>query len=257
MAIRDRDRKVLWSRAGNCCSLCRTLLVREGEVGRGLTVIGEECHIVSPAPGGPRAGVPVKELDGYANLVLLCPNDHRLIDTLVADYPVERLQSIKRAHEEWVSSKISASDGPTPLTILRAEPAALHLLPTAQDVLNVATSAEESSLDHEELRNQDDVDTVAGFLQYVHDTAEIWDDLEPADRIRATFDLDRELESLKAAGWLVFGARARGKLRGGVLGADTDWETAYLRLVRTDSPDIVRLGSDADPNRETPNALRP
>jgi hypothetical protein len=114
--------------------MCRAVLVRESAAGNGLTVIGDECHIVSPVPGGPRAGIPLDDLDGYDNLVLLCPNDHRLIDTLVADYPRDRVLAIKRAHEDWVRTTLAASDGLSPLTILRARPTALRLLGTAQDL---------------------------------------------------------------------------------------------------------------------------
>ena len=241
MTIRDRARKILWSRAGNCCSICRTILVREGEIGKGLPVIGEECHVVSPATSGPRAGASVDDLDAYGNLILLCPNDHRLVDTLVADYPVERLQEIKRLHEDWVRRSLAASDGPPAMTIVRATPAALRAIDSASDLLNVVVGAEESSLDHEEIESEDELDLVAGFLQGVHDFSEIWEDLEPGARIRATFDLGREMKSLKQRGWVVFGARAHGKLRGGVSPVDTAWDSAYVRLVRTNSRNIVRL----------------
>lgn len=221
--------------------MCRAVLVRDGAVGNGLTVIGDECHIVSPVPTGPRGAIPVDDLDGYDNLILLCPNDHRLIDSLVDEYPRDRLLAIRREHEDWVKTTLAASDGLSPLTILRATPVALHYLGTAKDLLNVAVSAEESSLDHEAINTEEEVDLIAGFLQLVHDYAEVWDDYEPAFRIRTTFELDREITRLKDLGWLVFGARARGKLRGGKSGGDTTWDTAYLRLVRADSPDIIRF----------------
>ncbi len=233
--------------------MCRTTLVREGEVGGGLTVIGDECHIVSPIAAGPRGAFPIGDVDGYDNLILLCPNDHRLIDSLVDDYPRERVLAVKHAHEDWVRTKLAASDGLSPLTILRAEPAALRYLGTAREVLNVAVSAEESSLDHEDIETEGELDLVAGFLQLVHDHAEMWDDYEPALRVRATFELDKEIKRLKDVGWLVFGARARGRLQGGKSGGDTDWDTAYLRLVRVESSDIVRFDI-ADLRRGTEDA---
>jgi hypothetical protein len=248
VAIRDRDRKVLWSRAGNRCSICRTILVREGEVGEGLTVIGEECHIVSRAGTGPRAANSVEDIDRYDNLTLLCPNDHRLVDTLVNDYPVDRLRAIKSSHEQWVRTSLERSNGLSPLTIVRGEPAALRYLATAKELLNVVVSAEESSLDHENIASEDELELIAGFLQLVHDDAEVWDDYEPADRIRTTFELDREIKSLEEHGWHVFGERVRGRLRGGVSGSDTDWDTAYVRLVRADSPTIIRLDLAKGPN---------
>lgn len=220
--------------------------MREGEVGDGLTVIGEECHIVSPTTTGPRAGAHVDDIDRYDNLILLCPNDHRLVDTLVDDYPPDRLRSVKRSHEEWVRKTLATSDGLSPLTILRARPTALQYLGTAKELLDVAASAEESSLDYEPVETEDELDLVASFLQLVHDHAEMWDDYEPASRIRTTFELGREMKALRDQGWLIFGARARGKLRGGMSRGDTDWDTAYLRLVRAGSPDIVRVDVSAD-----------
>ncbi len=76
---------------------------------------------------------------------------------------------------------------------------------------------------------------MAGFLQLVHDHAGMWDDYEPALRVRATFELEQEIKRLKDVGWLVFGARARGRLRGEKSGGDTDWDTAYLRAHSTES----------------------
>jgi hypothetical protein len=222
------------------------VLVREGEVGDGLTIIGEECHIVSPATTGPRAGTHVNDLDGYDNLILLCPNDHRLVDTLVDDYPPDRLRSVKHSHEEWVRKTLATSNDPSPLTILRGQPAMLRYLRTAKELLDVAASAEESSLDYESVETEDELDLVAGFLQLVHDYAETWDDYEPASRARATFELDREIKALAEQGWLVFGARARGRLRGGISRGDSDWDTAYLRLVRAGNPETVRVDVATD-----------
>lgn len=218
--------------------------------------IRDECHMVSPVPTGPRGAIPLDDLDGYDNLILLCPNDHRLIDTLVDEYLRNRLLVIKREHEAWVRTTLAASDGLSPLTIVRATPVALQYLGTAKELLNVAVSAEESSLDHDEIDTEEGVDLVAGFLQVVHDNAEVWDEYEPAFRIRTTFQLDREIKRLKDLGWVVFGARARGKLRGQKSGADTTWDTAYLCLVRADRPDIVRfdLADAAGGNRQSTEA---
>lgn len=187
VAIRDRDRKILWSRAGNCCSICRTLLVQEIGVGGPLTVIGEECHMVSPATAGPRAGDPVDDVDGFSNLLLLCPNDHRLIDTLERDYPVDRIRRIKRDHEEWVRTALQNLAGVAAITIARGQPAYLLYLGPASDVLNVASSAHESDLDYEPLTSEGDVELVGGLLQLLHDYAEMWDEFEPASRVRYSY----------------------------------------------------------------------
>ena len=46
------------------------------------SVVGDECHIVSGKPNGPRYGptFPVDELDSFSNLILLCRVHHKMID---------------------------------------------------------------------------------------------------------------------------------------------------------------------------------
>jgi hypothetical protein len=41
-----------------------------------------------------------------ANLLLLCGNHHKLVDTSVSDFSVDRLLEIKQAHEDWVKNSL-------------------------------------------------------------------------------------------------------------------------------------------------------
>lgn len=101
--------------------------------------------------------------------------------------------------------------------------------------------AEESSLDHEDLLTQEEVDLVGGFLQSLFDTAEMWDEFEPAWRTQITFDLGQQLKALRDHGWRIFAARSTGSLVGGVLDSPTTWVTAYVHVVRKDSSAIVSI----------------
>ena len=47
MAINDKTRKVLWGRSGNRCAICRRELVLDATTVDDVSVVGEECHIVS------------------------------------------------------------------------------------------------------------------------------------------------------------------------------------------------------------------
>lgn len=107
MGITSRTRKLLWGRSGDCCAICRRpLSERSATTGRRV-VVGEECHIVSRKPDGPRGSCPLPpDCDGYDNLILLCPIDHKIIDELEAEYPPEDLRRIKRAHEEWAEARL-------------------------------------------------------------------------------------------------------------------------------------------------------
>jgi hypothetical protein len=100
MAISAQTRKILWITAGGRCALCRDLLTTSD----GLSVFGEEAHIVARSPGGPRAGE-VADLDGYDNLILMCSKHHKLIDDQEGIYTVETLRQMKVAHSMWVKTQ--------------------------------------------------------------------------------------------------------------------------------------------------------
>src|SRR4051794_8513285 len=103
VAITTQIRKALWARSGNRCAICTTQLALAPTSGR-ATLVGQECHIVARSPGGPRAGLPVADIDGIDNLLLLCATCHRLVDDQPEHYTVDRLREIKRGHEAGVEA---------------------------------------------------------------------------------------------------------------------------------------------------------
>ena len=108
MPISDRDRKLLWARAGGTCTLCKGHLTEDAKGGDKDVVFGEEAHIVSEQPNGPRfRPMPRKEVDSYTNLLLLCASDHKIVDEQVTYYTEQRLHTLKQEHEEWVKDRIS------------------------------------------------------------------------------------------------------------------------------------------------------
>lgn len=77
MSISVRDRKLLWANSGNRCATCDTELIDKYN-----NIIGEEAHIISSKPNGPRGNTLIaqSEIDSYENLILLCPNHHTEIE---------------------------------------------------------------------------------------------------------------------------------------------------------------------------------
>jgi len=73
-----------------------------------VCVIGEMGHIAASSNAGPRAKVDldVRARDKYKNLILLCRNCHRKVDTLKRSYSDERLLEIKASHEAWVRTAL-------------------------------------------------------------------------------------------------------------------------------------------------------
>jgi hypothetical protein len=102
--------KLLWGRAAGRCAMadCRVeLFVTEGDYDP-VCVIGEMGHIAASSNAGPRAHLELdmRARDSYENLILLCRNCHRKVDTLKLSYPRERLLEIKANHEAWVRTAL-------------------------------------------------------------------------------------------------------------------------------------------------------
>ncbi|HRS59812.1 MAG TPA: hypothetical protein P5050_11405 [Bacteroidia bacterium] len=112
MAITERSRKILWGRSGNRCAICKTELVLEKDPYNKHLNIGEECHIISRQPNGPRHK-PIQDFDydSSDNLLLLCCNHHTMIDEQVETYSEERLKQIKIEHESWVKENLEFTNG--------------------------------------------------------------------------------------------------------------------------------------------------
>lgn len=98
MSISVKSRKILWGRSGNRCAFpgCNEELHQTvGEIG--CTLIGMECHIEAQSANGPRFNKDYteKEIDSFENLILLCPNHHKIIDDNPEEYTVDRLKQMK------------------------------------------------------------------------------------------------------------------------------------------------------------------
>lgn len=82
MAITDRTRKLLWGKSGSRCALCRIEMIMDATTKDDESIVGDECHIISGKPNGPRydPDFPKDKLDSHQNLLLMCRVDHKMID---------------------------------------------------------------------------------------------------------------------------------------------------------------------------------
>lgn len=80
----------LFAVSGNCCSYpdCTSSLIADDGA-----VLGEICHIRARNEGGARfdASLTKAERHSFENLMLLCRNHHRIVDTRDAEHTVEML----------------------------------------------------------------------------------------------------------------------------------------------------------------------
>lgn len=106
MGLSDRDRKILWARAGNRCSYrfkgeaCSELLVFKD--GGKYVNIGVECHIVGEKQSAARYVEDYPAPESYSNRILMCQNHHKAIDDDEDTFTAEVLEKMKRSHEEAI-----------------------------------------------------------------------------------------------------------------------------------------------------------
>jgi hypothetical protein len=120
MAVPRHELNILYMRSGGICAFpaCSEVLAVDGPDGKETVILGHVSHIVGQSDHGPRgqAWFPPAERDKQTNLILFCTKHHAEVDGLSATYTVERLMSMKEAHEEAVRKSLSLRAGPTRVT---------------------------------------------------------------------------------------------------------------------------------------------
>ena len=109
-SFHDRDLKLLWGYAAARCSRCRCDLIADATNVSPAAAVGENAHIRSYKPKGPRydSTYPVAQLHRYENLILLCRNHHAPVDMQWHSYSVQELEGWKSAHEKWIRDELRA-----------------------------------------------------------------------------------------------------------------------------------------------------
>lgn len=244
MPITDKTRKILWGRSGNRCAKCKRELVIEATPTDTDSVVGEECHIISPHKGGPRYDETLskQQIDNYENLILLCRTHHKLIDDQYESYTCYKVREMKKNHEQWVSEQLSNDQKIKPIKFRRAQkdtPSYLIRLKTGQQILNLILNSHMLLPVNDEPKTQNEVDIIGDFYQTCQDLADLSSDLEPKQIISAAFALTQMIEELELAGFWVFGAKEIQMIEGGNL-EPANWNVAHISLVRKDNDAIMR-----------------
>lgn len=105
-SISKKDERLLHTKSGNRCAICRTVLVDIGN--SSAACIGENAHIYGEKPDAARYSSTEDEefVNSEQNLIFLCCNCHKKIDTDVSLYPADKLFTLKAQHEQWVTQKL-------------------------------------------------------------------------------------------------------------------------------------------------------
>lgn len=113
MSISLKTHKKLWGHSANRCAFenCRKELSVDTFDTDDYYTIGDEAHIISEKENGPRTylkyNFPKEQIDKYDNLILLCKEHHKSIDSDEKYYTLEIVKEIKRKHEVWVRNNLN------------------------------------------------------------------------------------------------------------------------------------------------------
>lgn len=100
--ITNRNERLLHTKSGNRCAICKTILVDPNNPA--AACVGENAHIYGEKPNAARYDATKDEafVNSESNLIFLCCNCHKKIDTDVASYSANCLFELKNKHEQWV-----------------------------------------------------------------------------------------------------------------------------------------------------------
>lgn len=247
MSITDKARKVLWGRSGSLCAFCKAHLVVDATAVDSESVVGDECHIISEAPNGPRhdSTFALDEIDGLANLILLCRVHHKLVDDQAETFTASTLRQLKANHEKWVKDRLGQPSQAEPVRVIRtAIPTHLIQVTSAKALIDLASSCHGRYDDYPDDLSDEALDCAGSFLQNLTD----WIDLgvnEPHERISAQRSLAEDMSELEQFGLRVYAAREKQELQGGVVAPSTFY-ALYLRIVHDDDPSQIPLPARAE-----------
>jgi len=242
MGITAKTRKILWARAGNRCALCRCNLTGDATSEDPEAVLGDECHIISKSTKVPRSfrnyNVEKEELDGYDSLILLCKNHHKLVDDQPNLFDVEKLKTLKSAHEHWVRTVLDI----TAKTSEEEHPSVdgITLLPrikTGDDLFSILRGSHMYSFDNDDLKTREEMELVSEFAQEVQDWGDILDIAEAGHVVEAKYEITKRINDLEEMGLLVFGEQQKRRMRLGEV--EDDWRVAVICVLRQTNESII------------------
>ena len=203
MAISEKNRKMLWAKSGNRCAICKIELITEQKTDSNLN-IGEECHIISSKSKGPRHKPNLNDYDTFDNLILLCRNHHKEIDTLIDSFPEE------------IKFLVRISSG--------------------KELMNILSDAMGYRVDYDNIISKDEADYIGSTLQTFIDYGEISSDLGIQDKINIGLEFDSQIKKLDEEGYFIFGEKNVEEYRG-----VKNFSIATLLIKRKDNEEIIKL----------------
>lgn len=233
--IKDSDRKILWTRSGNRCSMCDLILTMKIESGKNI-IVGEEAHIISKKINGPRHEK-LENYDTYENLILLCPNHHSIIDKNPDDYTVERIKSLKEKHEKKIAEKVSTPGQHVGYTIYSNAKIKAELILSGSELVNIVYSADEISVNNDEPETDEELDLIKSLLEQLEDSDVFID--SPSAIPGFQMNLTERINGLMKIGFIVLGTKEKTKIK--FMDKEMPWSIAHIIIARFSRSNVVKL----------------
>lgn len=225
--ITTKTRKIIWSKSGGSCAICKQELTKK--IDEKHLVLGQECHIRSPKPNGPRydSGFPIDKLNSPENLILLCRNHHKEVDDFPFKYPIESLEKIKTDHELTIHNR-SSQEIPQIKVIKSSKHLPAVQITSGLQLIDMASGAAGYAYAFDETEDDEIYDLIKDFLSYIEDL-DIISDVSQSSKLDMARELKKIINDLEHHGYFVFGAIANDRITGGV-SPDSPWRTIYYTL---------------------------
>ncbi|MEX2160897.1 MAG: HNH endonuclease signature motif containing protein [Anaerolineales bacterium] len=244
MAVTEKTRKLLWARSGNRCAICRKELTVDATQTDNESIVGEECHVVSSKPNGPRYNpfFPNEETDNPNNLILLCRTHHKMVDDQPSSYSADQLLSLKVNHEKWVSVTLQNNGQPAPVRIRRSKnkiPSFLVEVNNGTELFSAIHNSSAFNFHNDEPKSEEDVGLLSDFFQELQDWGDLSSILEAGDQVRTKFRLTQLLDEIRSSGYKVFAGKEFAQLEGGY-SDPMPFDIAIVYVLQKDNPAIIK-----------------
>jgi hypothetical protein len=153
VSISKRNERILHSKSGNRCALCKEILADPNNPD--TACIGENAHIYGEKPDAARydANQDAAFVNSEKNLIFLCCNCHKKIDTDISSYSPKFLFDLKRKHETWVAEMLAKES--MNYTFVELEILAKYILeekggshvPSSYELVEIEDKIKKNSLD--------------------------------------------------------------------------------------------------------------
>lgn len=207
------------------------------------------------SPGGPRAKEPLAgNTNGYDNLILLCSKHHKQVDDQPNYFTSDRLQEIKRKHEEWNASL--DQPGPRPIKLVpdpsHPDPKLLKVITSGNALWSMIEASKVFAHSRPDHVPDGDEELIIDFLDSVREWGDISPELESLrEKHEAAKSLNEQIRGLADAGYVV-GAKLRHMLMtGGAFDEPWPWPMLVVEVQPTALARLQRLDDD-DQQREKP-----